>query len=74
MVVAGRHNMPAPEVGVVNPIFVKQDVVIPAATKAAIQYVIPALQGLPRTLADDHRSRSQLFPQYAKASNPGLGH
>src|SRR5262245_5701878 len=44
LVVARRDDVPAAQIGFVNPVFVKQNVVLAPATEAAIQNVIAALQ------------------------------
>src|SRR5258706_1519753 len=68
LIVAGSDDMPISQVCFVDPIFVKQDVIFAPATEAAVEDMIAARQRQARCLPDNHRSRTQLRPQYAKTA------
>lgn len=61
--------MAAEIVGLINPIFVEQHLVVSPAAEAAIQDVVASLHGLARSLADDERAGAQMLAQNTKASD-----
>src|SRR5258705_6976655 len=65
--------MAAEIVGLINPIFIEQNLIVPSASKAAVQDVVTALHGLARSLSDDERAGAQMLAQNSKASNFRLG-
>src|SRR5438105_626178 len=59
-IVASGNNMPAPDVGFIDPIFVLQNMVFPATPEAAIEDMIAAIQSLTDAFANNRGARAQL--------------
>src|SRR5262249_17583211 len=57
LVVAGSDNMPAQEIGFVNPIFIEENLVFAAAAEAAVEDVVTALERLAHSFPDDECAR-----------------
>jgi hypothetical protein len=69
LVVAGSDDVPAEIVSLIDPILVKEHLVVAVATKAAVQNVVASLKGLARALPDDQGAGTQMLAQNAKASD-----
>src|SRR5687768_140247 len=69
VIVACRHDMAAFHIGLVDPVLILQHLVLPAATEAAVQNVVAALECLARAFANDRRARAQVLAQDPEAAN-----
>src|SRR5262245_44633219 len=71
-VIAGGHNMTPPDVSLIDPILVEQNLIFPPAPKAAVQHMVTAIQGLPNSLANDGAAGSELFAEHAETADLSL--
>ena len=61
LIVARRHNVASAKISFIDPIFVMQDVIFAATTKAAIKNVIATFEREPHAFPNDERARAKLF-------------
>src|SRR3954470_7070131 len=73
VIVASGDDVAAFDIGIVNPVFVLQHLVITAAAKAAIENVIATVQSLAGAFTNDRGARAKLLAQDAEAADLRLG-
>src|SRR6266481_4585550 len=69
LIIARGDDMASAQVGFVDPIFVVQDVIFAATTKAAVENVVTAFQGQPHAFANDECARAELLAKHPEAAN-----
>src|SRR5256885_985446 len=72
-VIAGSDNVTSLNVSLINPIFIKQHLVLAAATEAAVNNMVTAFERLPNSFANDQAAGTQMFAQHAKAPDLSFG-
>ena len=72
LVVAGSDNVTAQNIGLINPIFVEQDLIFAPATKTAVQNMVTFFQRLTGAFTDDLGAGTQLVAEDPETAELGL--